>query len=267
MTLPTASKLDLCKARLDRAGYCVVSDPVVPLPLLEAARARIPHIIAGEYDTGTPPTARRAQPHDRETLQQIFNPHLCDRSFRQLVTHSGLGNLLAEILESKRIQVLGSQLFIKPGGGAPQAITPWHSEAQHVRCFTEGCYQVWMPFSEVDENSGTLWYLPGSHQCPDGPAVRDVLANATKFEKGKRVWNQTEGLQKAEAIRLRPGGISVHHQYTLHGSPSNESNTTRYALSIGIGTDTLAYNTAEDPFGFIAQLSDQVVCPVVVSNF
>ena len=80
-----------------------------------------------------------------------------------------LGAMAARLAGSAGIQLLDDQLVYKPPS-APGAMTAvgWHADhAYWGTCSSERLLTAWIPFHDVDEESGTLAVLDGSHRWPD----------------------------------------------------------------------------------------------------
>ncbi|HAA18152.1 MAG TPA: hypothetical protein DCR93_12700 [Cytophagales bacterium] len=256
--------IDAKKADLERDGFCVYEESIIPESLLSKALLHTEHIIAGVYNTGRPPSAINAKEGNFTTLQQIFNPHISDYTLFELVTFPKLLQLVANILACDKLQLIGSQLFIKPGFGAPEAETPWHSEYEQIPCFDGGSYSIWLPLTPVDEASGTLWYIPGSHKPTSGiTKPRSRFQQEGFHQELDYIRRTSETEVSAIPIHLPAGGISLHHGLTLHGSGVNHASFTRFGISIGVATEHFRINSHIPCGSFIEQLKDPQIAPVV----
>lgn len=87
-------------------------------------------------------------------------------------------------------------------------------------------YTVWLPFSDINTEQGTLYYLPGSHLDGQKPhrAKEGVL------------WLDIIAPDQIVPAHVPLGGIAVHSACTVHGSYPNLSDQPRLALSLRLRT-------------------------------
>lgn len=113
------------------------------------------------------------------------------------------------------------------------AATPWHQdEAFRDPHFAYQEITVWVALQDVDEESGCLTFLPGSHGTnvlEHHAAGGDIDSLALECTKGL-------DLNAAVPCPIPAGGCTVHFPRTLHCSTPNRSKRDRigYALTFGI---------------------------------
>lgn len=225
------------RARYERDGFCVAPQ-VFPMDVVERAVAGMDAIRRGEYDTGRPPEDSPWKPgDDPNILCKIEMPHAADRGVRELVTHPALGRLIADLTGASKVWVWWVQLLFKPPGGKVGTSVGWHQDKQYWQAWSPDSELLtcWAALSDVTENSGPVRFLRGSH--------RWGLKNAGDFfhqdiEAQKDVVPVPEGEQWDEvAAIIPPGGCSVHHMLTYHGSGPNMSTLPRRSFAIHLRTD------------------------------
>ena len=87
-------------------GFVVHSDPVIPKALVREAAEGMDAIRRGEYDRGQPPEPSPWNPGDSaSTLCKIEQPQKASQSVFDLISHSEIGRLAAEVTEAEWIQV------------------------------------------------------------------------------------------------------------------------------------------------------------------
>ncbi|MGJ8561745.1 MAG: phytanoyl-CoA dioxygenase family protein [Litorimonas sp.] len=104
--------------------------------------------------------------------------------------------------------------------GAP--IRPHQDAAYDGQEAAEQGYTVWLPFTDAHIETGTLFYMPGSHKR--GPKTHETSA-------GVRHVTLPDDAELAPA-EIPLGGISLHSALTIHGSFPNLSDEPRLALSL-----------------------------------
>lgn len=81
---------------------------------------------------------------------------------------------------------------------------------------------VWMPLHDVDESSGALWTLPGSHRID-----RPIRGSGYLFPDYSPFFDQLEN--SAVSVGLKAGHAIVFYLSAIHGSPPNLSMDERRA--------------------------------------
>lgn len=124
--------------------------------------------------------------------------------------------------------------------------TPWHQdEAFRDPNYTYRELTIWVALQDVDEQSGCLRFISGSHRDPvHSHRVPGDSAESLALEC-------TDGFDESAALPcpLSAGGCTIHFPRTLHCSTSNQSIHSRigYAMTFGI-TPTVADTPAAFPW-------------------
>jgi ectoine hydroxylase-related dioxygenase (phytanoyl-CoA dioxygenase family) len=140
--------------------------------------------------------------------------------------------MAARLASTAGIRLLDDQLVYKPTS-ASRAMTAvgWHAyHAYWGTCSSGRLLTAWIPFSDVDEDSGTLAVLDGSDRWPDTENARffndaDLDAIEQQFSAHGRTVTRVP-------FHLRKGQASFHHGWTLHASLPNTSARVRLALAV-----------------------------------
>ncbi len=86
---------------------------------------------------------------------------------------------------------------------------------------------VWVPLHDVDENSGALWVLKGSHRIN-----RNIRGAGYLFPGYDKYIKELE--KAAISVKLKAGQAIVFYHSVIHGSPSNLSGHNRVAACFSI---------------------------------
>ncbi len=86
---------------------------------------------------------------------------------------------------------------------------------------------VWVPLHDVDETSGALWVLKGSHRIN-----RHVRGSAYLFPDYSPFYPQLE--KAATSVKLKAGHAIVFYLNIIHGSPPNLADEPRKATCFSI---------------------------------
>jgi ectoine hydroxylase-related dioxygenase (phytanoyl-CoA dioxygenase family) len=119
------------------------------------------------------------------------------------------------------------------------AVTPWHQDQIYTGHRTPlRTVHFWIPLQDVDEDNGCMHFIAGSHLaglCEHAP-LRNASGGITFEATGV-------DLDRAHAVPLAAGGLTVHTPLTLHYTGPNRSAGVRRAWILHFG-----------PLGWMAKL-------------
>lgn len=247
----------------ERDGFCVL--PLsLPRDLLDRVIPHMDAVIAGDYETGIEPLRFDGDLNDPTKLVKIDHPHWSDRTIRELVSHPDLGRAVAEVTGADMVQVWTVQLLFKPPTAAGTANVGWHQDHYYWKTWWDGdVFTAWVALSDVTEEAGPVRFVPSSHTWGDLPGGDffagdlEALRNNVKLPDGAQ-WHE------ATAV-LPPGGASLHHKLTLHGSGPNLSKLPRRSFAIHMRSEK-STPFADAPIGNVGYLDDPERCPVIFQH-
>ncbi len=248
-----------------RDGYCCTPGPLLPAPAVARAVAGMDAVRAGHYDTGVAPQPSPWNPGDSPSvLCKIEMPQAANHAIRALLTQPELGAFVAKATGAEAVQVWWVQLLYKPPATTPDAPTSvgWHQDFQYWRDnwhSPEGLLTAWIALSDVGADAGPVRFVPGSHRWgflgegdffgQDTDAVREGI-----HVPAGETWRE-------EAALLPPGGASLHHSLTYHGSSPNRSALPRRSFAVHLRTERAVPRGGRH--GLTAFLDDPTRCPVI----
>ncbi|MEE2708478.1 MAG: phytanoyl-CoA dioxygenase family protein [Gemmatimonadota bacterium] len=221
-------------------GYYITPDPVFPPDVVQRAADGMDAIRTGVYDTGVPPLDSPWNPGDDESeLCKIEMPQIASRDVYELVSHSALGKLAAEVTGAEMVQVWWVQLLYKPVSrpeATVQTNVGWHQDRQYWSTWEEGSelFTAWVAVSDVTEDAGPMRFVRGSHTW-------GLLNQGGFFDQDhdaqRREIQPPDGADWKETVALLPpGGVSFHEKLTFHASGPNTSNGPRRSFAIHMRT-------------------------------
>lgn len=192
-------------------GYCAPVDVLTPdqaanfRARFEAAEARYPEEINA--------TSRS-------------NAHYVLTCLDELVHHPAILDAVEDLI-GPDILAWGTVLFIKephdPG------FVSWHQDATYWGIEPHEGVTAWLALSPATEEAGCMQVMPGSHIAPVRPH-RDTFGADNILTRGQVVQDAEE--DRAVAMALLPGQMSLHHVRAIHGSQPNRSHDRRIGLAI-----------------------------------
>jgi ectoine hydroxylase-related dioxygenase (phytanoyl-CoA dioxygenase family) len=142
--------------------------------------------------------------------------------FRRFVHESPAAEIMAAMLESKKINFFYDQLLVKEPGTSER--TPWHQDQPYWAVRGRQVASIWLPLDPVGRDSA-VQYVRGSHLWPEHnphhfiddspyqgsglPELPDIDAASDEHELLS--WD------------LEPGDCIVFHAMIVHGAPGNRS--------------------------------------------
>ena len=198
------------RARYDADGFLA---PLQALTADEAAacRARLaPYLDAHGF------AARRVR----------NSPHLLFTWAADLIRHPRIVDAVASLI-GPDVLVRQSVLFIKPAGDPDH--NAFHQDGAPWQLAGDRVVTAWIALTDSTVANGAVRMIPGSHR---GRRLRHELRidRHGRLLRGQCVEPVSEA--SALPIALRAGEFSLHHVWTVHGSPPNPSDAPRIGLAV-----------------------------------
>lgn len=163
---------------------------------------------------------------DPSTLKQIQQMGDHDPWFRDLLTASPFRQA-AEALLHGPVVPKNLQYFNKPPGiGQP---TPAHQDGYYFMLDPCEAVTMWFALDTVDEETGCVRYVRGSHQ--DGMRAHQ-RTETLGFSQAIVDYPTPADLRRETAFPAQPGDLAVHDALTVHRADGNRS-TDRSRKALG----------------------------------
>jgi ectoine hydroxylase-related dioxygenase (phytanoyl-CoA dioxygenase family) len=256
----------MLRQQYEANGFIITPEPIFPAARIARAVAGMDAIRRGEYDTGLPPCPSPWNPgDDPNKLCKIEQPQFASQAVRELLRYPALGELAAEITGAEMVQVWWVQLLYKPS--APMGVAlgtniGWHQDRSYWGSWEEGSelFTAWIALSDVSQESGPMRFVRGSHRwglCSESDFfAQDLAGQQSTFPiPAGATWEEVTAI-------LPPGGVSLHDDYTLHGSGPNVSGLPRRSFAVHLRTQNSRPVKAARA-GLTAFIDDPELCPVL----
>jgi hypothetical protein len=259
MTPLTSEAARLLPSEVDRAFYAEhgywISPVILPGEILDAAERGMSRFYAGDHDAPFPST----DGVDRSGGWQPGQPGLRKndyvslrvRELAALVHYPLIGATAAALTGSSAIRLWHDQLLYKPHDAeGDTANVGWHTDRQYwLSCTSPRMLTAWVPFHDVDEATGTISFLDGSH--------RWTVSGLDFFDRSldqleKRLRLRSHHIRRHPAV-LKRGQVSFHDASTVHGSGQNRSGRPRRSLAIHLQPGDNCYRRHILPDGTAAE--------------
>lgn len=160
-----------------------------------------------------------------------------------------------ESVIGRNILVAGTTLFIKEP--EQKGFISWHQDARYIGLEPYNWVTAWLALSNVTTENGCMYMWPKSHHTGQRNHV-DTYGEDNLLTRGQTVMDVPE--DEIVPIELRPGQLSLHHPWIVHGSGHNLSHERRigFAIQSYIGADVdqvlgkiyVQQARGEDPHGY-----------------
>lgn len=222
-------------ARYHQEGFLAISEGVAPaaeVPRLRGIYDRIFAEQAGKSEGRHFALFGDEKRPEQPMVHQILGP---ERYAPELTGSAAWANarVIFTALFGAEPTALSSHAICKPAG-SPLA-TPWHQDEAY---WNPDSYNrsasIWIPLQDVDEASGCMQFVPGSHLAdilPHRLAGGDERAQGLELEPGD--WD----LSNAVSCPLRAGGCTIHGGRMLHYTGANRAAIPRRAWIITAGIE------------------------------
>lgn len=159
----------------------------------------------------------------------LREPHYANRSLFDFATTPRLLDRI-EALIGPDIVLLYTHLLNKKPGGLGVA---WHQDGPYwPRIEPKVAVTAWVPLDDADRENGCMRVIPGSHRGDIDYGQRQVDRADLIQQHAVELPPDVVDESKAEDVILKPGDLSLHHSYIIHGSQPNHSKRRRAALTI-----------------------------------
>lgn len=184
--------------------------------------------------------------NEDEDPSDIMNWEQTSRWLYDICAHPRILDYVEDVL-GPDFYMWGSEFITK----APHSdkIVPWHQDAYYWPLHPHHTVTVWLAFTDVDEENGAMKVIPGSHK---GGVVQHQIADEQSilsFQLDGAVFRE----DNAVSLTIPAGGISLHDDAMIHGSPANRSNRWRIGFVIRYSSVDVKVDAAKAP-GFRAYL-------------
>lgn len=156
-------------------------------------------------------------------FRRIKEPHVHHPVYEAAMRKEGLLDIIEQLI-GPNIKLHHTKLNMKaPGGGAQ---VEWHTDWGFYPATNDDILEIGLTFDDMEIENGCLMGIPGSHTWPALDHHQDGYFIGAVSE-------DDFDMEEAVPIRLKAGGVSIHHVRTLHGSAPNISDRPRRLLLMG----------------------------------
>ncbi len=231
---PTPDQVD----RYRRDGFLVVEE-WLPDDEVERVRERFHRCFDREWETGLAPDEVNYDPATTppNRTRQLCNVWKADRTLAATTLAERTASFGAALADVPGLRLIQDNMIWKPPSGAAllchqdAAYLPWLEPPNMTTC--------WMALDDTSRDTGTIFYVRGSHRWPHAPAGGEFHAPEDWLGYVHEAKPPDVELELVP-IEVPAGGAAFQDGWTWHGSPPNERADAerRSIISHMISTDT-----------------------------
>ncbi|MBQ4802721.1 phytanoyl-CoA dioxygenase family protein [Aquimarina sp. MMG015] len=172
-----------------------------------------------------------------EKIKKIDQAHLFDSVILEIISTPILGKRISEITSATRVSIAASHVFYKSPFSGIEGSVGWHTDTKYVNFKNGDLLSMYIPLSVINERSGTLTFLKGSHLWENNniSLVNDGAEKNTDKQRQQiikdlpqdYIWNEEKAI-------IKQGGVSFHHDNIWHFSEGNKTEKPRITISVAL---------------------------------
>lgn len=154
------------------------------------------------------------------------NAHLAFPFLADLICHERIIAAVADLI-GDNIGLTSTVLFIKEPHS--DAFVSWHQDATYMGLNSDNFVTAWLALTPSTVESGCVAVISETHR--EGIVKHgDTFGVDNILTRGQKVENIDES--QAVNLELRPGQMSLHHPWLIHGSLPNKSGARRIGIAM-----------------------------------
>ena len=150
-----------------------------------------------------------------------------DTGFLQVAKDPQILDMVGQLI-GDNFALWNSSFFAKPAKNG-QA-TPWHQDGEYWPITPLATCTVWIALDHATEKNGCLQVIPGSHKKQQ--LLQHHTNDSNNITLNQELNSDCYDSSLAQNIILKPGQISLHDVYLVHGSGVNHSNNSRRGMTL-----------------------------------
>lgn len=170
---------------------------------------------------------------------QIMNLWEKDEQVRRFTLARRFGKIAAQLMGVKGVRIYHDQALFKEPHGGP---TPWHQDQYYWPLDTDKFVTMWMPLTDITVDQGPTTFVNGSHKL--GYLGKIPISDESQAIFEEFIANRQLSLKFGSDMAA--GDATFHAGWTLHGTPANQTDRPREAMTIIFFADGARVSEADN---------------------
>jgi Phytanoyl-CoA dioxygenase (PhyH) len=159
-----------------------------------------------------------------------------------------------EVLLGPNLLAWNSNWFTKMPG--EKSFVSWHQDGTYWKLNPPTVVTAWVALSPSAPTNGCMRVIPGTHTQPMMPQ-RETYVPENALSRGQEIAVEVDE-REAVDLSLRPGEMSLHHIWIVHGSNANTSkDTPRIGIAIRYTRPEVLQESPTKPFAMLVRGEDR----------
>ena len=170
----------------------------------------------------------------------------------EIVTHPRVLDAVEGLL-GPNLLAWNSNWFTKMPG--EKSFVSWHQDGTYWKLNPPTVVTAWVALSPSVASNGCMRVIPGTHTQPMIPQ-RETYLPENALSRGQEIAVEVDEKQAVD-LNLRPGEMSLHHIWIIHGSNANTSkDTPRIGIAIRYTRPEVVQESPTKPFAMLVRGED-----------
>jgi non-haem Fe2+, alpha-ketoglutarate-dependent halogenase len=236
---------DQQRAQFERDGYLC---PIRVLDDGEVARFLISYL---EYSADN--QSRLDELPANQKYKVLSETHFVLPWVYEIVTHPLVLDAVEGLL-GPNLLAWNSNWFTKMPG--EKSFVSWHQDGTYWKLSPPTVVTAWVALSPSAPSNGCMRVMPGTHTRSMLPQ-RETYIPDNALSRGQEIAVEVDE-QKAVDLSLRPGEMSLHHIWIIHGSNANTSkDMPRIGIAIRYTRPEVVQESPTKPLAMLARGEDK----------
>ena len=136
-----------------------------------------------------------------------------------------------------------------------KAFVSWHQDGTYWNLSAPKVVTAWVALTPATRENGCMRVVAGTHKQPMMPQ-RETYAADNVLSRGQEIAVQVDEDHATDLV-LRPGEMSLHHLWTVHGSKPNTSDIPRIGMAIRYVSTELKQDSPFKPLALLVRGQDR----------
>ena len=189
----------------------------------------------------------------KEKYQVLAETHFVLPWVHEIITNKRILDAV-ETLLGPNILTWNTTWFTKMPGD--KTYISWHQDGTYWNLTPPTVITAWVALSPSSPENGCLRVVPGTHKQPAMPQ-RETYAPDNALSRGQEIAvdvNENDAVDLA----LKPGEMSLHHIWIVHGSKANTSTTPRIGIAIRYTKPEVYQDSPVRPMAMLVRGKDTI---------
>ena len=234
------------RQQFERDGF------LCPIPALD--ENEVAHYLARYNDFTAANRERLAALAPKDRFQVLAETHFVMKWAFEIASHPRVLDAV-ESLIGPDVLAWSTAWFSKMPGD--KAFVSWHQDGTYWNLSEPRVVTAWVALTPASRANGCMRVVPGTHTKPMMPQ-RETYARDNVLSRGQEIAVE---VNEADAVdlALRPGEMSLHHIWIVHGSEPNTSTTPRIGMAIRYVSPAVRQDSPFKPLAMLVRGQDRHV--------